>query len=132
MPDMHIFEYAVIRVVPRVERDEFMNVGVVLFCNRQGFLKTRWHLDADRLRAFARHVPDVDALVAEMTERLQAFERVCMGGPDGGPIGQLPAASRFRWLTAARSTLLQTSPLHPGLSGDPAATLERLFEQLVA
>lgn len=132
MPYTHIFEYAVIRVVPRVEREEFMNVGVVLLCNKLGFLQTRWHLDADRLRAFACYAPDVEELITDIRARLDAFERVCAGGPGGGPIGQLPAASRFRWLTAARSTLLQTSPLHPGLCDDPAATLEKLFVDLVS
>lgn len=126
MPDKHLYEYAVIRVVPRVEREEFMNVGVILYCSAQGFLRTKFILSEERLRTFS---PDMD--VAELRERLRAFEYICAGRKEGGPIGQLPTAGRFRWLTAARSTVVQTSPVHPGLCTDPAETLERLFEQLV-
>ncbi|MEZ0484070.1 DUF3037 domain-containing protein [Fibrella aquatica] len=126
MPDMHLFEYAVIRVVPRVEREEFLNVGVILYCASQGFLQTRFHLPAERLLAFA-NVPDLD----EITDRLRAFERICGGRKTGGPIGQLPIASRFRWLTATRSTVVQSSPVHPGLCADPEQTLDRLYTQLV-
>ncbi len=126
MQEKHLFEYAVIRVVPRVEREEFMNVGVILYCRGQRFLQTIYHLHADRLSAFAG---DVD--VHELIERLQAFERICRGGSDGGTIGQLPIAERFRWLTATRSTMVQTSQVHPGLSSDAQQTLERLYTQLV-
>ena len=126
MPEMHLFEYAVIRVVPRVEREEFINVGVVVYCASRGFLQTRFSLPAERLLAFPS-VPDYDDIV----ERLQAFERICAGRKTGGPIGQLPVASRFRWLTATRSTIVQTSSVHPGLCADPQLTLDRLYEQLV-
>jgi hypothetical protein len=126
MPDKHLFEYAVIRVVPRVEREEFINVGVILFCAKQGFLQVRYELNEARLLAFA---PALDRV--ELTERLQAFERICAGRHEGGPIGQLPTSSRFRWLTANRSTVVQTSAVHPGLCFDPQVTLERLFDQLV-
>lgn len=122
---MHVFEYAVIRLVPRVEREEFLNVGVVLFCPAEGFLQVRYHLPTERLRAFA----DLD--LDDIACRLQAFEKICAGGPEGGPIGQLDRAARFRWLTANRSTIVQTSPLHPGLTADAAATLERLYQNLV-
>ncbi len=125
---MHLFEYAVLRVVPRVEREEFLNVGVILYCAAQGFLETRCHLPEDRLRAFSKAELDFDDLRA----RLRAFERICGGRREGGPIGQLAVASRFRWLTATRSTIVQTSPIHPGLTTDPAATLEQLYQQLVA
>jgi hypothetical protein len=125
-PEKHLFEYAVIRVMPRVERGEFLNVGVILYCAPQGFLKTRFELNEDRLRAFAGKID-----LAELTERLQAFERICNGRATGGAIGQLAVASRFRWLTAARSTVVQTSPVHPGLCTDAGATLDRLFEELV-
>ncbi len=125
---MHLFEYAVLRVVPRVEREEFLNVGVILYCAAQGFLQTRCHLPEDRLRAFSKAELDFDDLRA----RLRAFERICGGRREGGPIGQLAVASRFRWLTATRSTIVQTSPIHPGLTADPAATLEQLYRQLVA
>ena len=123
---MHVFEYAVLRVVPRVEREEFLNVGVILYCRGLGFLETRCALPEARLRAFA---PDLDQ--PEITARLHAFERICQGRPTGGTIGQLPLAERFRWLTATRSTVVQTSAVHPGRCLDAAATLTRLLAQLV-
>lgn len=126
-PAKHLFEYAVLRVVPRVEREEFLNVGVVLYCRDQGFLQCRFALNEGRLRAFAG--PDFD--LEELSARLYAFAQVCAGRREGGPIGQLGPAERFRWLTAARSTVLQTSAVHPGLCEDAAATLSRLFAQLV-
>ncbi|WP_133272331.1 DUF3037 domain-containing protein [Hymenobacter radiodurans] len=127
MPDKHLFEYAVLRVVPRVEREEFLNVGVIVYCRAQGFLQTQFEVPGARLRAFAGDQLDMQ----ELTERLQAFERICRGRTEGGPIGQLPIAERFRWLTATRSTVVQTSPVHPGLCEDAAATLARLHAQLV-
>ena len=123
---MHVFEYAVLRVVPRVEREEFLNVGVVLYCRGLGFLQVRWLLPKARLQAFA---PALDQ--AEVAARLRAFEQICQGRAAGGVIGQLPVAERFRWLTATRSTVVQCSPLHPGRTADAAATLARLFEELV-
>ncbi|GAB3919476.1 DUF3037 domain-containing protein [Larkinella terrae] len=125
MPN-HLFEYAVIRVVPRVEREEFLNVGVILFCPSQGFLQTVFELDENRLGAFCREI-DIPGL----QERLRVFQKICAGRREGGPIGQLPIASRFRWLTANRSTIVQTSPVHTGLCDDAAEKLARLFEQLV-
>lgn len=126
MQEMHLFEYAVLRVVPRVEREEFLNVGVILYCSSQGFLQTVFHLNEDRLRAFAGEID-----VAELHARLQAFERICAGGKNGGTIGSFPIASRFRWLTATRSTIVQSSPVHPGLCANPQETLARLYHQLV-
>ncbi len=126
MQEKHLFEYAVIRFVPCVEREEFLNVGVIVYCAKQGFLQTIYTLNEEKLRAFSEN-----ADLAELHERLQAFERVCAGGNDGGPIGKLPVASRFRWLTAARSTVVQTSAVHPGLCADAKETLERLHKQLV-
>ena len=126
MPEKHLFEYAVIRVMPRVEREEFINVGVILFCPSQGFLQTAYELDARRLQAFC---PDLD--LEELQERLQAFARICAGKATGGTIGQLPLAGRFRWLTATRSTVVQTSKVHPGLCQDAAQTLDKLLAQLV-
>lgn len=126
MQEKHLFEYAVIRVVPRVEREEFLNVGVILYCQAQGFLKTLYTLDEARLRAFS-----AVAEVEEIKERLQAFEKICTGGKVGGTIGQLPVASRFRWLTATRSTVVQTSAVHPGLCADAGKMLEHLHTQLV-
>jgi len=126
MQEKHLFEYAVIRVVPCVAREEFLNVGVILYCSAQGFLKTRYHLNGERLRAFSSAVDK-----QELQERLWAFERICQGGAAGGTIGRLPLASRFRWLTATRSTVVQTSPVHPGLCADAGETLDRLYSQLV-
>ena len=126
MPAMHLFEYAVLRVVPRVEREEFLNVGVVVYCRSLGFLQTRYELPEAKLRAVA---PDLD--VAEVLDRLRAFEHICQGRAAGGTIGQFPIAERFRWLTATRSTVVQTSPVHPGLCVDAGATLARLLAQLV-
>ena len=126
MPEKHLFEYAVIRIVPCVERQEFINAGVILYCASKGFLQTTCHLDENRLHAFSDNL-DLD----ELQERMQAFDRICKGGKSGGTIGQLPIASRFRWLTATRSTVVQTSKVHPGLCTDPAETLAKLHQQLV-
>ena len=126
MQDRCLFEYAVIRVVPRVEREEFMNVGVILYCAKQKFLKMMFSIDKDRLSAFSK---DLD--IAELEENLLSFQRICSGGKDAGPIGELDAASRFRWLTATRSTVVQTSKVHPGFCIDGEDTLTRLYEQLV-
>lgn len=127
MPAKHLFEYAVLRVVPRVEREEFVNVGVILYCSSQSFLQATCQLDEARLLAFAG--PTLD--LADVRERLRSFERICQGRATGGPIGQLAVASRFRWLTAQRSTIIQTSPVHPGFCEDAAATLASLHAQLV-
>lgn len=128
-PVRHLFEYAVIRVVPRVEREEFVNVGVILYCAGPGFLQACYELPEARLRSLAG---DAELDLPDLTARLRAFERICRGRTEGGPIGQLAVAARFRWLTATRSTVVQTSPVHPGLCADPAETLARLFDQLVA
>lgn len=126
MQEKHLFEYAVIRVMPRVEREEFINVGVILYCAKQSFLQTVFELNEERLRAFPGELD-----IQELEERLRAFERICKGGAEGGTIGKLPIASRFRWLTAARSTVVQTSPVHPGLCVDARETLAKLYTQLV-
>src|SRR4051794_29419269 len=126
MQEKSLFEYAIIRVVPRVEREEFINVGVILYCPDQRFLKTAFELDRYRLLAFYDGL-DLDELQA----RLQVFEDICAGKKEGGPIAQLPIASRFRWLTATRSTIVQTSPVHPGLCRDADETLGKLYTQLV-
>jgi hypothetical protein len=126
MQEKHLFEYAVIRVVPKVEREEFLNVGVILYCSRHKFLRMESILKEDRLKAFC------DSLdLEELHEHVNSFERICNGGADGGPIGKLPPAERFRWLTATRSTILQTSRVHPGLCGDPQEMLTHLYTQLV-
>jgi len=126
MQDRNLFEYAVIRVVPRVEREEFMNVGVILYCAKQKYLKVMYKVDKTRLKAF---YGDID--VTELEANLSSFKRICAGDKDGGPIAQLDAPSRFRWLTATRSTVIQTSKVHPGFCADGEDTLTRLFEDLV-
>ena len=126
MQEKHLFEYTIIRVVPRVERGEFLNVGVIVYCSSQNFLETRFKVDEVRLRAIS---PELD--MPELIVRLNAFKQICAGGNDAGPIGKLPIASRFRWLSAARSTIIQTSPIHPGLCNDAGEILSRLYMQLV-
>lgn len=126
MQENHLFEYAVIRVVPRVEREEFLNVGVILYSRKQKFLQALFKLDKTRLQAFSDKLD-----ITEVEEHLLSFERICNGSPDSGPIGQLDTASRFRWLTATRSTVVQTSKVHPGFCNNPAEAIQKLFAQLV-
>lgn len=126
MQGKYLFEYAVIRIVPRVEREEFLNVGVILYCKERKFLQCIFTLDDDRLRAFS---PTID--ITEVRAYLCAFGHICKGSKEGGPIAQLELSLRFRWLTATRSTVLQTSKVHSGLSDDPEQTLNRLHTQLV-
>ncbi|MGB3546310.1 MAG: DUF3037 domain-containing protein [Saprospiraceae bacterium] len=122
MPDNVTYEFAVIRVVPRVEREEFLNVGVIVYCKHKKYLALRYHLDESRLACFSGA-----AEPALLADYLRAWEQVCAGAPAGGRIGALEQHVRFRWLTAARSTIIQSSPTHPGLCDDPAGELERLF-----
>lgn len=126
MQEKQVFEYAVIRVVPRVEREEFLNVGIVLYCPKQKFLQALLNLDEERLYVFSAGID-----IGELKEHLNAFERICVGGTQAGPIGKLDIASRFRWLTATRSTIVQASKVHPGLCIDAQETLIRLHTQLV-
>jgi hypothetical protein len=121
------FDYAIVRVVPRVEREEFVNAGVILHARTAGFLGCELALDVARVRALA---PDVD--IATVQQHLEAFRAVCDGGPGGGPIARLPPAERFHWLVAPRSTVIQTSPVHGGVCDDPAAALRDLFARRVA
>jgi hypothetical protein len=120
------YSYAVVRIVPRVEREEFLNVGVILFAREQSFLNARIELDPDRLRALA---PDVD--VEAIERHLRTVLAICAGMPDGGPVAALPAAERFHWLVSPRSTMLQTSPVHVGRSEDPRRALDDLLEARV-
>ena len=120
------FQYAVLRVVPRIERGESINGGVVVFARTRKFLGARVRLDPDRLRAIA---PDAD--VAAIEKHLDARARIASGDPDGGPIAQLDQSERFNWIVAPSSTVIQASPVHTGLCPDPESTLERLFERLV-
>ncbi len=126
MQENHLFEYAIVRVVPRVEREEFINVGVILLCAKQKYLHALLSLNQVRLHALC---PDMDASLIQ--DHMRSFERICQGGKEGGPIGLLSQSERFRWLTSSRSTIVQCSQVHPGLCADPAVTLQRLFDQLV-
>ena len=120
------YSYAIVRVVPHVERGELVNVGVVLFARTVPLLIARMELDSDRVRALA---PDVDLdLVAR---HLRVFEAVCAGEPEGGPVAALPAPERFHWLTAPRSTIIQTSPVHLGRCDDAEVALNDLLERYV-
>jgi Protein of unknown function (DUF3037) len=120
------FEYAVLRVIPRVERGECINAGVVLYCQADGFLGARVHLDADRLKAL-----DPGADLKAVRAHLEAFHSVCAGGPEAGAVGRLPLRERFGWLVAPRSTVVQPSEVHTGLTDDPEAEMERLLRSMV-
>jgi hypothetical protein len=126
VPARPSFDYAVIRVVPRVEREEFVNAGVVLFCSERGWLGAAVELDPERVRALH---PGAD-LVA-IGAALATFPRIARGGEGSGPIGRLSTRERFHWLVAPRSTVVQVGPVHSGLCDDPAAALERLMAGMV-
>jgi hypothetical protein len=120
------YDYAVIRVVPRVEREEFINVGIILSCERSAYLQARIELDQARLRALD---PQLD--LESLRRHLDSIPRICRGGPEGGPIGLLPQRARFHWLTARRSSIIQTSPTHMGMCGDLDAIMEHLMARMV-
>ncbi|HWH40083.1 MAG TPA: DUF3037 domain-containing protein [Usitatibacter sp.] len=126
MPEPSTYDYAVIRVVPRVEREEFVNVGVIVSCPQRGFLDCRIELDEARLRALW---PEVD--VDLVRRHLASIPAICRGGEEAGPIGKLPPRERFRWLIAARSTIIQASPAHTGRCTDPPALMEHLLATMV-
>ncbi|MCT2594009.1 DUF3037 domain-containing protein [Streptomyces sp. N2-109] len=121
-----VFEYALLHVVPRIERGERINAGVVLYCRAHSFVAARTHLDERRLRAL-----DPGADLAGVHAALRAAEAVCRGGPDAGQAAGDEAGRRFRWLIAPRSTVVQPGPVHTGLTADPAAEAERLLDLLV-
>ena len=127
MPELASFDYAIVRVVPRVEREEFLNAGVILFCRTLDFLGARIELDAQRLAALA---PDPE-VAAEVARHLASIPLICAGGARAGPIGLLARAERFHWLVSPCSTVIQPSPVHSGLCTDPAAALEHLMDQMV-
>jgi hypothetical protein len=125
-PPRSAFQYAIVRVLPRVERGECLNVGVILLCRERRFLAARMALDERRLAGFA---PDLDA--ASLRPHLDAIERVAAGDPSAGPIARLGQAERFHWLVAPASTIIQPSEVHTGLCEDPAAELDHLVATLV-
>lgn len=126
MPEKHLYEYAVIRVVPAVEREEFCNIGIIVFCKQQKYIKVLHRLNHSRLQSFACGL-DSD----QLQQNLLAFEKIANGDKDGGPIAEMDLPSRFRWLTAVRSSSIQTSRPHPGMTDDLDKTAERLFKELV-
>ncbi|WP_454828490.1 DUF3037 domain-containing protein [Pseudoxanthomonas wuyuanensis] len=120
------YDYAVIRVVPRVEREEFVNVGIILSCERSGYLQARIEADPARLLALD---PQLD--LESLQRHLDSIPRICRGGAGSGPIGLLPQRARFHWLTARRSSIIQTSPTHMGKCGDMDAIMEHLMQRMV-
>lgn len=126
MQPKHLYEYAIVRVVPAVEREEFVNVGVILFCKRQKLVRMRYELSEEKVLALR---PNAD--VEELRKNLEAFSKIAAGEKGGSPIAGLDAAERFRWLTAVRSASIQTSRPHPGISTDLDKTMEDLFIDMV-
>jgi hypothetical protein len=126
VPAPATFDYAVLRVVPRVERQEFINAGVVVFCLEKKYLDARIHLDVQRLTALW---PEAD--VDLVREHLEAIPRICMGDPAGGPIAKLSQRERFHWLTSPRSTIIQPSPVHTGVCDNTDGVLDRLATQFL-
>lgn len=126
MQDKHLYEYAVIRIVPVIEREEFINVGVIVFCKKEKFIKMHFKLNEQKLNVFCK---DID--VEQILLNLKSFEKITNGNNDGGPIAEMDIASRFRWLTAVKSSVIQTSRPHPGLCTHLELTAKRLFDELV-
>ena len=126
MQDHYTYDYAIIRVVPKVEREEFVNVGVIVSCPAKSFLDARIELDGERLLAL-----DSTLDIESIRTHLATIPAICAGGEKAGPIGQLSQRKRFHWLIAPRSTIIQISPVHTGCCKDPAAVLERLLDTMV-
>jgi hypothetical protein len=127
MQEKVLYEYAVIRLVPKVEREEFLNVGIILYCAKQNFLHSIFEINQQRLRAFTH---DIDC--EELQKYLETWQKICKGGKNGGPIGGLPMSARFRWLTSTRSTIIQTSKVHPGYTENAQETIDCLFNEFVS
>ncbi len=127
MQDKVTYEYAVIRLVPKVELEEFINIGVILYSKRKQYLGIRYKVDRDRILALS---PEVDADL--VSDYLTAWEDICKGAPHGGKIGKFEQGSRFRWLVASRSTIIQSSKTHPGLCSEPEKVLNNLFNRYVS
>lgn len=126
MQEDKIYEYAIIRLVPKVEREEFFNIGLVMFSKREKYIKIAFHLCPDKFKLMHSKL-DYDDII----QNLESFQKVASGAKDGGPIAEMEIPERFRWLTAVRSAVVQTSRPHPGKSKDLDATFDRLFEELV-
>jgi hypothetical protein len=126
MQEQHLYEYAVIRVVPKVEREEFINVGLILFCKKQRYIQMEYKINEAKLALFSSEIDNADVHIY-----LESFKETANGTKLGGRIGQLEIPERFRWLTAVRSSVLQTSRPHAGLSENLEATFQRIYVELV-
>lgn len=126
MQDKVVYEYAVIRVVPKVEREEFINVGLILFSKRKRFIRFDYSISETKIRSFCSEFD-----IQQLQENLESFAKICAGSKEGGPIAMLEADERFRWITAIKSSSIQSSRPHPGLSSDLDATFDKLYRELV-
>lgn len=126
MQDKHLYEYAVIRIVPKVEREEFVNTGIIVFCKKEQFIKVLYKMDEAKLRLFSNELD-----FEQLEQNLRAFEKISKGEKDGGPIATFDVPSRFRWMTAVRSSVIQTSRPHPGMCTNLEEITYRLFSELV-
>ena len=126
MQEKHLYEYAVIRVVPKVEREEFLNVGIIVFCKRAKFIKMLYTVEESKLKLFSSELD-----IEQLQLNLESFQKIAHGAKNGGPIAQFELSERFRWLTALRSSAIQTSRPHSGFSTDLEQTAQRLFEEMV-
>jgi len=126
MHEKHLYDYAVIRVVPKVEREEFINVGLMLFCKRQKYLRIEYQIPVKKINSFC---PEFD--IEQLKINLDSFVNICNGKKEGGPIATFEIAERFRWLTAVKSSSIQTSRPHSGFSSNLDATFEKLYTELV-
>ena len=126
MQEKHLYEYAIIRVVPRVEREEFVNAGIVVFCKRQRFIRVLFTIDEAKLTMLS---PELD--IDQIRLNLESFQKIGQGAKDGGPISRMEVPERFRWLTAVRSSVIQTSRPHPGLCDNLEERAQKLFEDYV-
>jgi hypothetical protein len=126
VPALQSYDFATIRVAPRVDREEFVNAGVIVYCREQRFLGAQVHLDETLLRSLW---PEAD--IDSVRQHIEALRKVCAGDPDAGPIAKMTARERFHWLVAPRSTVIQISPVHTGLCDSPEAALQELFRRLV-
>ena len=126
MRNDYFYDYAVIRIVPKVDREEFINAGIILSCEEKEFLDAKIEIDEKKLKAIA---PDFE--IATAKTHLDAIYAICIGGKDAGTIGELSQRQRFHWLTSPKSTIIQTSPVHSGYCKEPAETLKHLFEEMV-
>lgn len=126
MHEKHLYEYAVLRVVPKVEREEFINIGLLLFCKRQKYLRIQYHIVPEKIQSIC---PEFD--IEQLNQNLDSFVKIGSGKKEGGPIATFEIAERFRWITAVKSSSIQTSRPHSGFSTNLDETFEKLFAELV-